>query len=91
MGYINICLSLILPAPEVTRGRKESMKRNNRYQVDYGNASTKYNEKDWAIHSAECMASFFCTVAKVVDTQTGEMVAEVIPNESGIGVRVVRY
>ena len=62
----------------------------NRYQVRYGNTCQRYNGKDWAIHSAECLASFFHTVAEVVDAGTGEMVARAIPCENGIGANVVR-
>lgn len=63
----------------------------NRYQVNYGDQYQQYRDKEWSIHSAECIASFFNTIARVVDTYTGNMVAAAIPNENGIGVRTVRY
>lgn len=63
----------------------------NRYQVNYSDQYQQYRDKEWSIHSAECIASFFNTIARVVDTYTGNMVAAAIPNENGIGVRTVRY
>ena len=31
----------------------------NRYQVNYGDQYQQYRDKEWSIHSAECIASFF--------------------------------
>lgn len=62
-----------------------------RFEVSYGDKYQRYNDKEWSIHSAECIASFYKTIARVVDLATGEMVAASIPNDSGIGCRTVRY
>lgn len=34
-----------------------------------------YRDRDWAIHSAECYASFYDITVTVVDTKTGEVIA----------------
>lgn len=34
-----------------------------------------YRDRDWAIHSAECYASFYDITVAVVDTKTGEVIA----------------
>ena len=34
----------------------------------------RYNNKDWAIHSAKCCASFYSCAVWVIDVRTGEIV-----------------
>ena len=37
--------------------------------------SERYHDKDWAIHSAECFASFYGITVAVVEKSTGNVVA----------------
>lgn len=66
-------------------------KKVPQFQMNYGDKFVQYESKEWAIHSAECYASFFGAIVKVVDLLTEEPIATAIPNETGIGARIVRY
>lgn len=57
------------------------MKTIDRYEVTYGDSYFRYKEKECSICSAERIANFYGTIARVVDLANGEMVAAVIPNE----------
>ena len=54
-------------------------KRKNaadRYEIKhYSKVFERYKDRDWAIHSAECYASFYNLTIAVVDRTTGDVVA----------------
>lgn len=48
----------------------------NRYEIKhYSEFLGSYRDKEWAIHSAGCFASFYHITIAVVDKFTGEVVA----------------
>lgn len=66
-------------------------KKVPQFQMNYGDNFIQCESKEWAIHSAECYASFFDVIVNVVDLLTEETIATAIPNETGIGARIVCY
>lgn len=66
-------------------------KKVPQFQMNYGDKFIQYESKEWAIHSAECYSSFFGIVVNVVDLSANRTIAATIPNENGIGARIVRY
>ena len=51
-------------------------KKVDRYEIRHcDEVFEKCWDKDWAIHSAECHASFYRITIDVVDTTTGQVVA----------------
>lgn len=54
----------------------------NRYEVkSYLRILGEYRDRDWAIHSAECFASFFEVTVDVVDRITGEVITTIRQKE----------
>lgn len=48
----------------------------NRYLVKhYGEVLGCYRDRDWAEHSAECIASFYKITVAMVDSKTGNVLA----------------
>lgn len=48
----------------------------NRYLVKhYGETLGCYRDRDWAEHSAECIASFYKITVALVDSNTGNVLA----------------
>ena len=40
----------------------------------YDKELISYRDRDWAVHSAECYASFYNITVAVVDKKTGEVI-----------------
>lgn len=57
-----------------TMARKKNA--TDRYEIKhYSKVFERYKDRDWAIHSAECYASFYNLTIAVVDRTTGDVVA----------------
>lgn len=55
----------------------------NRYEVKSSLRTLgAYRDRDWAIHSAECFASFFEATVEVIDRITEEVIATRRPGEA---------
>lgn len=43
-------------------------------------AFERYEDRAWALHSAECFASFYGAAVYVIDVLTGEVIATKLPS-----------
>ena len=58
------------------RSSLKGEKDMNRYLVKhYGEVLGRYRDRDWAEHSAECIASFYRITVALVDSKTGNVLA----------------